>query len=90
MAKEPDNLVLHLLRENRKVQDADAAELLRVTEKLSHLTTRAGHLTERVEDLHTISTHTLGVAANAHVRYETPERKVNDLSTRVERLEAKR
>ena len=47
------------------------------------------HLKGRVEDLYKISTHTLGVAANAHVRYEELEARVQELAERVDRLEGK-
>jgi hypothetical protein len=75
MADEPNNIVLRLLREIRATQDVHSADLTR--------------LKDRVEDLYKISTHTLGVAANAHLRYEALESRVHELSERVERLEAK-
>jgi hypothetical protein len=75
MAKEPDNVVLRLLREIRGTQQAHGKKL--------------DHLDKRVEDLYKISTHTLGVAANAHVRYEQLEARVDRLNDRVKRLEAK-
>jgi hypothetical protein len=75
MADEPDNLVLRLLRDIRNAQDIHGVDLK--------------YLKERVEDLYKISTHTLGVAANAHVRYETLEATVKELKERVQRLEAK-
>jgi hypothetical protein len=75
MADEPDNLVLRLLRDIRNAQDVHGVDLK--------------YLKERVDDLYKISTHTLGVAANAHVRYETLEATVNELKERVQRLEAK-
>jgi hypothetical protein len=75
MAKEPDSLVLRLLREIRAKQDTQGATL--------------EHVQKRVEDLYKMSTHTLGVAAPAHERYEEPEARMNKLSDRVKRLEAK-
>jgi hypothetical protein len=75
MAKEPNSLVLRLLRDIRATQGAQGATLEEVK--------------SRVEDLYKISTHTLGVAANAHVRYEEPETRVDRLTQRVERLEEK-
>ena len=75
MAKEPDSLVLRLLRDLRAKQAMHGADLT--------------HLKERVEDLYKISTHALGVAANAHVRYEEPEARVQELAERVDRLERK-
>ncbi|MCC7348567.1 MAG: hypothetical protein IT538_14335 [Variibacter sp.] len=75
MAKEPDSLVLRLLREIRATQQLHGADL--------------SHLRERVDDLYKISTHTLGVAANALVRYEALETQDSKLAERVKRLEAK-
>jgi hypothetical protein len=73
MAKEPEDLVLRLLREIRGTQQDHGKKLDR--------------LDKRVEDLYKISTHTLGVAANAHVRYEQLEARVERLTERVKRLE---
>jgi len=53
MAKEPDDLVLRLLRDIRAKQDVQGATLDQVQ--------------KRVEGLYKISTHTLGVAVTAHV-----------------------
>jgi len=75
MAREPDSLVLRLLRDIRATQDVHGAAL--------------DHLKGRVDDLYKISTHTLGVAANAHVRYEALEARVGKLTERIKRLEAK-
>jgi prefoldin subunit 5 len=75
MAKEPDSLVLRLLREIRGTLGTHGEALERVE--------------KRVDDLYKISTHTLGVAANAHVRYDELEAQVHELSDRVKRLEAK-
>jgi len=52
MAKEPNDLVLRLLREIRAKQDAQGTTLEAVQ--------------KRVEDLYKMSTHTLGVGARAH------------------------
>jgi hypothetical protein len=64
-----------LLREIRAAQDVHSADL--------------AHVKGRLDDLYKIPTHTLGVAANAHVRYEELERRVEPLTTRIERLEGR-
>jgi len=46
-------------------------------------------LEKRVEDLYTMSTHTLGIAVTAHERYEALETRLAKLSDRVDQLEAK-
>jgi hypothetical protein len=75
MADEPDNVVLRLLREIRAKQDTQGATLEAVQ--------------KRVEDLYKMSTHTLGVAVSGHERYEILEARVDKLSDRITRLEAK-
>ena len=75
MAKEPDDLILRLLRDIRAKQNVQGATLDQVQ--------------KRVEDLYKISTHTLGVAVTAHERYESLEARMDRLSERVDRLEAK-
>jgi hypothetical protein len=82
MAKEPDNLVLRLLREIRATQASHGETLKSHGEVLQHVE-------RRVEDLYQISTHTLGVAANAHVRFENLAARVDELAARVDRLESK-
>ena len=82
MVSEPDNVVLRLLREIRAAQDAQGAML---TAHGSSLT----RLEKRAEDPYKISTHTLGVAVTAHERYDTLEARLDKLSQRVDRLEAK-
>jgi polyhydroxyalkanoate synthesis regulator phasin len=82
MVDEPDNVVLRPLREIRAAQQAQEVTL----------ETHGGSLTRlerRVEDLYKISTHTLGVAVTAHERYESLEERIDKLSDRVNRLEAK-
>jgi hypothetical protein len=82
MAKQPDDLVLRFLREIRAKQDAQG-------ETLGAHGGALARLEKRVEDLYTMSTHTLGVAVTSHERYETLEARVDKLSDRVNRLEAK-
>jgi polyhydroxyalkanoate synthesis regulator phasin len=82
MAKEPNGLVLRLLRDIRATQETQGATLQDQSATLEDVK-------NRVEDLYKISTHTLGVAANAPVRYQELETRVDNLTQRVERLEAK-
>jgi hypothetical protein len=82
MAKEPASLVLRLLRDIRATQQSHGQILERHSADLDRLG-------RRIEDLYKISTHTLGVPANAHVRHEALETKVEKPTERVKRLEAK-
>jgi hypothetical protein len=75
MADEPDNLVLRLLYDIRSTQETHGADLK--------------YLKGRADDLYKISTHTLGVAVNAHEHDETLEAAVKELTERVQRLETK-
>lgn len=76
MAKEPDNVVLMLLREIRSVQD-DHSRRLESIER-------------RVDDVHQSMVTALGLAAHANVRHETVEKRLSDLTKRIERLEKKK
>ena len=89
MAKEPDNLVLRLLREIRTTQESHGEMLQSHGETLKSHGEVLQHVERRVEDLYQISTHTLGVAANAHVRFENLAARVDELAARVDRLESK-
>jgi polyhydroxyalkanoate synthesis regulator phasin len=82
MAEEPDNVVLPLLWEIRSAQQAQGDVLSQHTGALSRLE-------KRVEDLYTMSTHTLGVAVSAHDKHLALEARVDQLSERVQRLESK-
>ena len=82
MAKEPDDLVLRLLREIRAVQDAQAGTLGQHSGALAQIQ-------QRVEDLYKMSTHTLGFAVTGHERYEALEARVDKLSDRIAHLESK-
>jgi hypothetical protein len=82
MAKEPDNVVLRVLREIRTAQQTQGEMLTAQGGPLSRLEMR-------VEDLYKISTHTLGVAVTARERHETLKARSNQLSQRVDLLEAK-
>jgi hypothetical protein len=83
MADEPDNVVLRLLGEIRATQQAQGETLAEHSGALARLEKRA-------EDLYKMTTHTLGVAVTGHERYEGLEARVDQLSDRVKRLEAKR
>jgi polyhydroxyalkanoate synthesis regulator phasin len=82
MTKEADNLVPRLLREIRKTQHEH-------TKKFDEPSKILVDMDQRLNDLYKTSTHTLGVAANAHSRYETLTARVDRLVERVKRLEAK-
>jgi carbamoylphosphate synthase small subunit len=82
MAEEPVDFTHRLLREIRAAQEAQGVVLSQHTGSLARLE-------KRVEDLYTMSTHTLGVAVSAHEKYLAPEARMDQLSERVERLESK-
>jgi hypothetical protein len=80
MADQPEDLTLRLLREIRAKQDSHS-------EALAQVNSRFDHVEHQLDDLYKISTHTLGVAANAHVRFEELQAQVNELTRRVSLLE---
>ena len=82
MADEPENVVLRLLREIRTAQQAPG-------ETLDQHTGALARLEKRVENLYTMSTHTLGVAVTGHERYDALEARLDKLSDRVQHLESK-
>jgi hypothetical protein len=89
MAEEPDTVVLRLLGEIRATQQNHGDVLKTHGEMLTAHGGSLSRLEKRVEDLYKISTHTLGVAVTAHERIESIESRLDTLSGRVERLEAK-
>ena len=86
MAGEADNVILRLLREIRATQQNHGEMLKTHWDALSAHGSSLGRLEKRVEDLYKISTHTLGIAVTAHERHEA---RLDALSERVDRLEAK-
>ena len=76
MAGEPDNVVLMLLREIRSTQDEHGGRL--------------EHIETRVDEMHDSMVTALGLAAHANVRHDTVEKRLTDLTKRVERLEKKK
>ena len=75
MADEPVDLTHRLLRDIRATQEGHTCAL--------------GRIEKRVDDLYTMSTHTLGVAVSAHEKFLALEAPVEQLSERVQRLESK-
>ena len=76
MAKEPDNVVLMLLREIRATQDDHTHRLERMEKRLG--------------DVHEGMITSLGLAGHAHVRHDSLEKRLDDRAKRVARLEKKK
>ena len=88
MAEEPDNLVLHHLRDIRadvKEMRGDVHEIRTVLD--SH-TLRFDFLEERVEVLREGTLTAIGFAASANEQNKKLAKQIADLTTRVEKLEA--
>jgi hypothetical protein len=83
MASEPDNLVLTLLREMRT-----AISDIRATQ--DEQSRRLIHIETRVDEMHESMITGLGLAAHANVRHDGVEKRLADLTKRVERLEKKK
>ena len=76
MAEEPDNVVLMLLREIRTTQTDHGRRL--------------EHIETRIDEMHESMVTGLGLAAHANVRHDTVEKRLTELTKRVDRLEKKK
>ena len=76
MAKEPDNLMLKLLREIRATQDDHGVEFKRVR--------------KTVEEWQETSATMAGFAVHANTRHESVSRELDSLKKRVQKLEKTR
>ncbi len=76
MAKDPDNIVLMLLREIRATQDDHSKQFER--------------LERRLDEVHEGMITSLGLAGHAHVRHDSMEKRLDELTKRVDRLEKKK
>jgi len=82
MADEPDNIILRHLGDIRTTLEAHG-------DLLNQHTGALARIEKRVDDLYTMSTHTLGVAVSSHEKYLALEARVDQLSERVQQLETK-
>jgi hypothetical protein len=97
MAKEPENLVLQLLRGIRGTLDEHSSRFDEIDSLLREVRlTLVGHdlrfdaLDERVEAIREGTVSAIGFAANAGRAHVDLRRQIADLTRRVERLEASR
>jgi predicted membrane GTPase involved in stress response len=79
MAKEPDDLVLRLLREIRAKQDEH-------TRLLEEHSTRFTQLDARLDELNREMTYALGLGTRAVVKDKEQDTRLNDLFSKVEQL----
>jgi hypothetical protein len=82
MAREPDNLVLTLLREMR----GDVSE---IKSKLGDLSLRFDAIEKKFDDHQYLMTHTFGIAGLANVQTGLVDARVNELAARQKATEAK-
>ena len=82
MAKQPENIVIRILRD---IQSALADQ----SRTLADHTKRFEHLERRLDDVHDGMLTALGLASHAHVRDDSMKKEIDDLKRRVKRLEAK-
>ena len=80
MAKEPENLVISILREIPGTLATEGRDLAEIKADLR----RQG---VRIDELFESSTMALGLARHANVRHETVQKQLEELRDRVERLE---
>ena len=82
MAREPDNAVLVILRDIQQT----LAEHGRRFDKMDQ---RFEGIEKRLDDIHEGMVTALGMSAHAHVRHDSVERRLDELTRRVEKLEEK-
>jgi hypothetical protein len=82
MPKQPEDLVVRILRDIQ-------ATLARHTKMHADHTERFQHIEERFDDLEPRIVASLGLGTDAHVRDQTMRKDLNELKKRVKRLEAK-
>jgi tetrahydromethanopterin S-methyltransferase subunit G len=82
MAREPDNLVLTLLREMRSDMSA-------MREDIAGVKTRLDGIDKKMDEHHYLMTHTFGVAGMANIQTGLVDARVDELVTRQKASEAK-
>jgi hypothetical protein len=82
MPKQPEDLVVRILRDIQ-------ATLARHTKMHADHTERFQHIEERFDDLHPRLVAALGLGTDAHLRDVDMKKDINDLKKRIKRLEAK-
>ena len=82
MAREPDNLVLSLLREMR-------GDMAAMREDIAAVKTRLDGLDKKMDEHHYLMTHTFGVAGMANVQTGLVDARVDELANRQKASEAK-
>ena len=80
MGKEPDNLVLAPLREIRQKQDEQGIDLAAQKSELRKLN-------QSIEDWKETTATSAGLAFHANVKTDRLDRRIDDLTQRIERLE---
>jgi hypothetical protein len=79
MAKEPDNIVLALLRESRSEQDEQ-------TGKLDSLEGRVRHVESELDDLHVAVTYSPGQSSDTRLKQTKQSARIDELLARLEKL----
>jgi phage shock protein A len=83
MPKQPDNLVIRILRDIQQT-------LADHTRTLADHTQRFERLDRRLDEVNDGMITALGLAGHAHVRHDNLQKEIEDLKKRIKRLEAKR
>ncbi len=83
MAKEPADATLRLLRDIRATQDGHFDLLKQNAEELRRLR-------KEIHDWQETTATAIGFAAHANIRHDAVEKRLDDLTARVESLEKKK
>jgi archaellum component FlaC len=80
MAKEPDNLVLKMLREIRTRLDKHE-------ERFDRMEKRFDTIDKKLDDMSESLTYSLGLSLHANVRHESVQKQLDAMEQRIRRLE---
>ena len=82
MAKQPDDLVLRILREIHATQAEHGRTLAEHGQRFEEVK-------RRLDEIHEGMITSLGLASHAHVRQGTIQNEIEDIKRRIKRLEEK-
>jgi hypothetical protein len=82
MAKQPEDLVVRILRDIQSTLAGHSKILVDHTKRFEHLE-------ERLDEVREGMLTALGLASHAHVRDDSMKKDINNLKKRVKRLETK-
>jgi septal ring factor EnvC (AmiA/AmiB activator) len=83
MAREPEDVVVRILRQIQATQAEHSKQFVRMDERFERLEQQVGELNDDMMAA-------LGLASHVNVREQNIQKEINDIKKRLKRLEAKR